>query len=124
MRIILALFTSFIFGCGQDLNSNSFDELESKVVEIDTSTPAGVRLAKAYGVLKDNCMNCHSAYHSNWYDYNTDAKWLSDGVVLEGDFSGSDLISRLKNYGGDMPKGSSSISQAEVDSLQDWIDNI
>jgi mono/diheme cytochrome c family protein len=114
----------FLIGCGTDNNSNSFDAEKVQVADIDTSTDAGKRLFASYGILKDNCMNCHSGYHSDMLAFNTDNRWIIDGRVVPGSSVTSDLINQMKNDGGDMPIGSSQISADDFDTISNWIDNL
>ena len=68
MKFLIVLL--FLSGC-QDFNSNSFDEDLAQIVNFDLSTPGGVRLRDSYMILKENCMSCHTGYHSDWIGYNT-----------------------------------------------------
>lgn len=115
---IIALLSS----CGQDYNSNSGDAGQySTVSTIDTSTPEGVRLAASYSVLQAKCFQCHSG----WSGYTTSQQWVDAGLVVRGSFLSSELIRRLKNYGGDMPPDPQSpLSTDEIAPLQTWIENL
>ena len=104
--------------CGQDFNSNSFDRnVFSQTVE--TTSPFG----KAFAVLNSQCINCHEGnYHGEWSTYDTSDQWPAAGLVTRGDFDNSIIIRRLKNYGGDMPKGGSLLTEDEIASLRTWIE--
>lgn len=112
-----------LVSCGQGFNSNSFDEQKYRST-LDTSTPAGQRFADAYAVIQNNCINCHSGRHDNYSFYKTSDDWINNGLINAGDFENSFIIRRLKNFGGDMPQGGSNLSDDEIESLQDWIDNL
>ncbi len=117
---ILIILTS----CGQSFNSNTGDEAFTAVNGIDTSTPAGVRLNNAYTVLKDECMSCHTGYHNSWNAYKSDLAWQNAGLVTAGSSAGSQVYSRLKNVGGDMPLLNPQISDSKRQTLETWIDNL
>jgi hypothetical protein len=121
MRVFL--FLAFFVSC-QDFNSNSFDDVLSQSVVIDTSTPGGKRLKKSYDILYDKCMNCHTGYHNSWIKYGTDDLWETNSLIIGGDSAASELAIRLKNNGGDMPLGGSQLSVTELQAVNDWIDNI
>ena len=121
MKIIVLLF--LIGGC-QEFNSNSFDQELSQEVTFDVSTPAGVRLRDSYMILKENCMSCHTGYHSDWIGYNTNDQWEVNNLVRSGEADESDLIKSLKNVGGDMPLGKSQLSDENYNVLLDWINQI
>lgn len=125
MKMKYLILISFLFlGCGQDFNSNSFDKERYGDTGIDTSTPAGQRFSKAYTVLENNCISCHTGYHNIYSGYTTSEAWIDAGLVVAGDFSGSFLIQKLQNYGGNMPQGSSQLSETEITNLNDWITNL
>lgn len=114
----------FLIGCGQDFNSNSFDREKYGTTGIDTSTPAGLRLSKAYNVMATNCTSCHTGYHNIYASYTTNQQWIDAGLVVAGDFNGSFLIQKLQNFGGNMPQGGSQLGESEITNLQEWIDNL
>lgn len=111
----------FISGCGQDYNSNYGDYGQYSPVEgIDSSTPEGVRLLAAYKVMQTKCFQCHQ-----WSAYKTSAQWVSAGLVIAGNSSGSEVYTILKNNGGNMPPDPiAQLTSDEVNSIQVWIDGI
>ena len=113
-----------LVSCYQDINSNSYDDSYSLTNGIDTSTPNGKRLSTAYNVLKDKCMSCHTGYHNKWIDYTTDAKWLNSGLVEPNNAFSSEIITKLKNMGGNMPKDNPQIPEKDFDNLVLWIEDI
>lgn len=119
IRIIVPLF--LLCSCGQDFNSSSGDFALSADNGIDTSTPAGQRLSAAYNVIKNDCISCHSGYHNSWANYKTDAEWISKGLAVRGDTTSSQVYDRLKNVGGDMPRGAPQISDSDRQKIEDWI---
>ena len=114
---IKILFTSFLYltGCGQVYNSNTFDQYNYGANGI--SDPV---FAEAYNALKVRCMGCHPT-HSGWAAYTTEAQWISAGLVIPGSASTSEVITRLKNSGGDMPTDSGAIPNAEKVAIETWI---
>jgi len=125
MNNLIGLFLFFLMSsCYQETNSNSFDDSFSLSNGIDTSTAAGQRLSDAYDVLNTHCMSCHTGYHNNWNNLNTDGKWMATEVIEAGDPFSSTLLIRLKNIGGNMPKDNSQMSEEEFDKIVNWIDNI
>lgn len=119
------LFSILLASCGQTYNSNSGDDkTTSGTSGIDTSSPAGQRLAAAYTVINNRCINCHTGYHNSWANLKSDAAWLASGTVVAGNTGGSSLISRLKNVGGDMPKLNPQIPEAEYQTLIDWVNGL
>ncbi|MCO4794132.1 MAG: cytochrome c [Bacteriovoracaceae bacterium] len=121
-RLIILFF--LISSCGQDFNSNTFDKERYGNTGIDTSTPAGLRFSKAYNVVQTNCSSCHTGYHNIYSGYTTSQAWVDAGLVVAGDFTGSFIIQKLKNYGGNMPGGASQLSESEINYLSDWISNL
>tara|TARA_R110000868_G_scaffold209490_5_gene459318 strand:+ start:1077 stop:1445 length:369 start_codon:yes stop_codon:yes gene_type:complete len=116
--IFLAILVS---GCGQSFNSNTGDQAFTATNGIDTSTAAGQRLDAAFTVLKNECMSCHTGYHNSWNSYKTDLAWQSAGLVTSGVPTSSQVYTRLKNVGGDMPQLNPQISETERQILEDWI---
>lgn len=123
MRVMSFLFllVVLLISCGQSYNSNSFDDQKYKKVQIDNSTPEGQRFALAYNVIKTKCISCHNGYHNSYANYTTDSAWSSSGLIVPGDFAGSFLRNKLKNFGGTMPSSGSNLTDQEVGYLEDWI---
>lgn len=120
-KLLLLFFFLLVLGsCGQDFNSNSNDKDQFSNVEIDISSPEGRRFSVAYKILQVKCMGCH-----DWALFTTSDKWIESGYVVRGNFSGSPLISILKNYGGNMPKDPyPALANSETTDLESWISNL
>ena len=116
--ICLTFMLSLIAGCGQDYNSNYGDYGQYSPVEgIDSSTPEGARLLAAYRVFQGKCFQCHS-----WSNYKTSAQWESAGLIVKGNSASSDVITMLKNYGGNMPPDPiAPLSTEELTNVEAWI---
>lgn len=109
----LALLSLFV-SCGQNFNTNTFD---AKAFGSGTVEAA---LADSFAILQDKCMSCHN-YHQQWQTYRTSAQWVAAGRVIPGNAFASDLITRMKNFGGDMPLEGDSLSSDEADVIRQWI---
>lgn len=120
----LFIFLLFLISSCQDFNSNSFDKEKSYVAVIDTSTAEGKRLNSAYQVLKNNCMSCHTGYHSVWLKFNTSELWQNENLIIAGDANASEIMIRLKNNGGDMPLNNSPIQFTDLIYIEDWINGL
>ena len=64
--INIFLIMQLLISCGQDYNSSSFDKEIYSDPSIDTSSPKGLRCSKAYNVLSNNCVACHTGYHDTY----------------------------------------------------------
>lgn len=107
-----------LLSCGQDYNSNSGDATKGSDIGIDCTSAPAARLCAAYTAIQSNhCFECHVA----WSAYKTDAAWTGSGLVTAGNASGSVLISRIRNAGGDMPQNYGPLPQADYDALLAWI---
>lgn len=126
MKVIINFILFLLISCGQDYNSSTFDQAIYGDQSIDTSTPEGQRFAKAFQIIENKCISCHtSTRHTTYAALTTSQKWIDSGNISKGDYNNSLIKVVLKNYpGGDMPQGSSELSQSELDTLRDWIDNI
>lgn len=113
-----------LLSCGQDFNSNSFDKTIYSPALIDTSTPEGQRLSDAYEILVEKCASCHKGYHNNYSGLITSQDWIDSGNIVKGNSSGSDLVIRLQNEGGNMPENGEIISTEDHQTIKDWIDQI
>jgi mono/diheme cytochrome c family protein len=111
-----------LVGCGQSFNSNTNDyNLIASSYCADQSNTA---LCDANAIIQQNCANCH--FHSGWAAYDTDEEWINsgNGRVVAGDADGSTLITKLRNYGGNMPEGAPQISNEDAETLRDWINGL
>lgn len=125
MKIFITLPLLFFTSCGMNYNSNTFDDVKyGPAPSFDPQTPAEERFVAAYNLLDSQCIQCHEGEHDAWAAWTTSEDWVNQGYVTEGDFSGSILISSLKNYSGNMPKGSSALTDEEIQILRDWIENL
>tara|TARA_Y100000296_G_C5145708_1_gene243560 strand:+ start:988 stop:1350 length:363 start_codon:yes stop_codon:yes gene_type:complete len=120
MKLISTLLIlSFICSCQTD-NSNSFDDILGSS-SIDPNNP---NLVKAYAVIEERCINCHEGYHNNYASLDTDEKWIASGNVTAGIIGDSPLITKLKNRGGNMPKGGANLTEDEYNALVTWIEGL
>lgn len=121
-NLLLLSILLLVSSCGQDYNSNSGDSGQyTPNSAIDTSTPEGARLSAAYTVLQNKCLQCHST----WSGFTTSSRWEQAGLIVTGSASGSEIVRRLKNYGGDMPPDPfSPLSNEELTAVENWIDNL
>ena len=119
LRILLIACLICLSACGQDYNSNSQDGVLADL-GLDCGG-TGQRLCNAALVFVNNkCYQCHGS----WSAYNSNAKWLGSGLVKQANPSGSRLIQKLINAGGNMPLGGGAISGADYATLQTWILNL
>lgn len=120
-RISFALLLLFLASCGQDYNSNTGDFAQYAPIEgIDSSTEDGTRLLATYKIFQAKCFQCHS-----WSAYKTSAAWVSAGLVFKGNSSASQVYTRLKNNGGDMPPDPiAELTAAELLSVETWINQM
>lgn len=123
MRITKILLLLLLISCGQDYNSNSFDE-EKYNTKIETTSPEGLRFYNAYNVISTKCVSCHTSYHNSYASYKTSQHWLDSGLITANDFDNSFLILKLKNYGGSMPQGGAELSSDQITYLRDWIEGL
>jgi hypothetical protein len=112
VKLKYIIFLIFLSGCGQSYNSNTFDESV-----ISNSN-------QAYTVIKNQCTNCHSGYHSGWASYSTDQDWVNAGLVVSGNASSSLFMNRIKNEGGNMPLNGPALTDTDYQTLKDWINNM
>ncbi len=67
-------------------------------------------------------MNCH--YHAQWSELTNEQDWVRENLVVLGDIANSEVITRIKNYGGtssDMPQGGSALPSSEFTILRQWV---
>ncbi len=113
--LLLSIFT--LISCQTD-NSNTFDE----VIGSSNIDPSNVNLVKAFNVIEERCISCHTGYHNKWAGYSTDQAWIQSGNISAGIIGDSPLITRLKNRGGNMPIGGPNLTNEEYDYLVTWIE--
>jgi len=120
-RVIFILILGVLVSCGQDYNSNTGDFAQYAPIEgIDSSTPDGTRLLASYKVFQAKCFQCHT-----WSAYKTSADWVSAGLVSKGNSSASQVYTRLKNTGGDMPPDPiAELTAAELLTVETWINQM
>ena len=117
-KLIYQVLFIFLLTSCQDFNSNSFDETKFSPF---TGHPA-------LEVLRNRCISCHRGTHDWWSSLVNNSDWsntIVDGnqYVIPGDFAGSYIIFRLKNFGSDMPDGGPALTEQELNLLRDWIEN-
>lgn len=112
----LLLFAS----CGQTFNSNTED-----FNLLPSSFCADQALCTANEIIQNKCTNCHTSnIHAFWGAFDTNAEWVASGRVVAGDPNASTLITKLKNYGGNMPDQTPELTDAEAQALRDWVTGI
>lgn len=123
----LAFLTLLILpfqNCGQ-LESKSTNSTNS---QSETSNSQG--FIEAQKVLTENCLGCHSANSATGsVAHSSELGFVDSGWVTPQSPGASKLITRLKNYPIDdgsqtMPSGPATLSQAEYQTLYDWVENM
>jgi hypothetical protein len=121
--VFLLVLSIFWVACA-DYNSSTSDDLE--YVET-TANDADPNFLRAFEIIKNRCADCHnpSDRHSEWYSYNTNAKWIKSGLVVKGDVDKSSLITKTYLYGagGSMPQ-ENDLSPEEYEDLKTWINEM
>lgn len=115
-----------VFGCGQDYNSNSGDDVyqEAEGPDPGNGDPGAKAFSDAFAVLQAQCITCHTNYHSAWSKFTTEAAWKSAGYVKPGNSAGSSIIAILINNGGNMPKDGKALTTEDLGKLTSWIDGM
>jgi hypothetical protein len=114
----LAVILSLLTGACAAYNSSSGDEGQYLEAVIDTG--GDPNFAVAFGVVQNRCMGCHAS----WSNLTSNALWIASGYVKKGQASNSILITRTyRNGTGDMPP-SNTMTQAEFDSVKNWINDM
>ena len=116
MNKLILIFLFIFVSCGQKFNSNTFDEINA--------VEGGTSFINAYTLLNDKCMSCHTGYHNLYSTYTNQQNWIDAGLVIAGNFGGSKIIDELQNYNGSMPKERARLTDDELQTLRDWIENI
>jgi len=126
INLLLLLFL-LIYSCGQDYNSNSFDDL----IYADSScsgSAADIRFCQSFNIIKDRCISCHTGWHNSFATFTDTQSWIDAGLIVPNDASASLLMTRIRGYGvtpsANMPPNGSEISKAERDALEAWIDGL
>lgn len=125
-KILLAaaLGGLLIPACGQDYNSNSGDDVYQESGPIGDGSPGGEAFAAAFGVIKAQCLSCHTNYHADWAKLTSEADWKSSGNVTPQNSASSSIITILINNGGNMPKDGKALSAQDYAKLTSWIDGM
>jgi hypothetical protein len=119
MIILFIISIFFTVSCGQDLNSNSFDEFKF------TGEVSGtIEFVNAYKVIEKRCISCHTGAHSQWSQYKESEEWERESLVISRNVTDSLIVSRLINNGGDMPQGGSSLPAEDIETLTKWINSL
>jgi hypothetical protein len=113
----------FFIGCGQTFNSNTEDfNLLASSFCTDQSNTA---LCTANEIIQTKCTTCHTSnIHAFWSGLDTNAEWVASGRVVAGNPDASNLVTKLKNYGGNMPDQAPELSDADAQAIRDWISGI
>lgn len=127
LRCLLILSNIIFLHSCESINSSSFDE-EQYGTDNNISDP---QLAKAYNIIRRECIDCHTNKHDEWISYKTNEAWENSGLVVAGNAANSLLIERMINTPEsetselrNMPQGGSPIDAQDYQALRDWIDNI
>ena len=118
--VFLLMLSIFWVACA-DYNSSTSDDLE--YVEVTANDANDTNFARAFGIIKTRCANCH--VHQEWNSFNTNQKWINSPWIEKRDAANSKLINRTKNYSrsGDMPRDDNLPGQ-EYEDLKTWINNM
>lgn len=112
-------------GCGEVLNSNSFDEALYGVTPAEGSS----EFLAAKDILDSKCINCHTNFHASWASWD-EADYITNLRVVAGDPSASTLYKKIRgNEYADgttnMPEApAADLSAAELLTIRTWIENI
>jgi hypothetical protein len=82
------------------------------------------------GIISDSCVSCHTGFHSSWENFDEDL-FLDTGLVSLNGISSSELLTRIKFYGGassNMPLTNNNqikvFSKQDYDLLVSWVKSI
>lgn len=119
-KILLSILTLyFVTGCGEVLNSNTFDESLYGV----TPDSGSSEFLAARDIMVSKCFACHGA----WAGY-SDADFVTNNLVVAGVPASSSLYTSLINneFGGDqdMPASGPALSSGERLLIRTWIENM
>lgn len=121
--LFYVLISLSFLGCGQSFNSNTEDF--NLTAFSYCSDASDTRLCEANEIIQTNCTNCHtSSIHASWSGYDTNQEWVDSGRIIAGDADRSVLVTRLKNYGGNMPEGAPPLDQADAEKIRTWVNSL
>ncbi|HEY8270325.1 MAG TPA: hypothetical protein VIG33_05510 [Pseudobdellovibrionaceae bacterium] len=105
--------------CGKIYNSSTYDATTYG------ASDGSVKFLAAKEIIKTNCATCHTrASHQAWAGMN-EQDFISQGLVVAGNFSGSLLYTKIQgnrtSTPGNMPEGGTLLSGAELTVIEDWI---
>jgi uncharacterized membrane protein len=105
--------------CGKVYNSSTYD------ATIYGSASGSVKFLAAKEIIKTSCANCHThASHQAWAGM-SEQDFITQGLVLAGDLSGSTLYTKIlgnrTSTPGNMPDGGTPLTATELTTIEDWI---
>lgn len=116
-RLGLVVLVLLAAGCNYQVKKSAGD---AGVGPETKPTTEAITFAEVKVVLDKRCSTCH--HHAD--DFKTYDSTMATGDVVAGNAAGSDLVTRLKNFGGDMPRGGAGpIPDEEAALIRDWINN-
>ena len=106
-----------ISSCGQNFNMNTSDKELYGNSEVISTNPRG----KAYTVLKNNCLVCHSGWGISKEEDIDNLPY-----IIPNDFTATARMLRLNGVstGGDMPNGNPPLTLSDVALLQEWVNSL
>lgn len=118
LRSVLSILLVSACGCGQMNALNSVAGDAGKY-----SLDGSPQFLAARSLMAEKCSSCHSGFVSQ-----SEAEWLSSGLVQASSPSTSELYLRLKSNGisgsdQDMPPGDT-LSSTEAAVISDWINTL
>jgi len=114
LALLLIFFTT---ACEQQIyNSFSNDEFLVSSINSNNFSVENQNLAQVFSILESQCFSCHA----DWKQYTADQDWINAGLVQAKNLGSSSLLTRTKNYGGDMPP-IGVLSSREVEVIENWI---
>jgi mono/diheme cytochrome c family protein len=107
-------------GAGCKLDDSSAGEAALAVGTVDPN--ASTLFKPAQAVLRNNCVQCHTAFGSY-----SEAEWLSSGYVTAGDPANSPIFTRLRNAGAggteNMPPAGA-LPASDRTAVKNWISGL
>ncbi|WP_413290796.1 hypothetical protein [Bdellovibrio sp. HCB337] len=109
-------------GCGKVYNSSSYDATTYGV-----STGSAQFLA-AKEIIVAKCASCHTRpSHAAWAG-TSEEEYISQGLIKAQDLEGSVLYTKIQGnrtaIAGNMPFGGTPLTDAELDTMEAWINSI